>query len=241
MVENYRTTNPRTPRVLTMWIKSERLAFDRKPSLAVEELLTLLPTERVGDISPSDESFKVFRKISYNFNNVSEVWIGLMRFIGIPDFSIEQAILGSLAVALDNENVRVGLHQTGDDSNRKNTIEVFCLDEPDYQGFIKYEADRLRLSIPPSIFSAFVNRHLSLYQKSCSYLSQILVIPAVETEEETAIETEEDIRKSKPKAFDLLGVGEEVEKVEEDEEFEEEEEKDDEGEYEGFEGDGLEF
>ena len=233
MVENYRTKEPRTPRVLTMWVKSERLAFDRKPSLTVEELLKLLPIERVGDISPSDESFKVFRKISYNFNNVSEVWIGLMRFLGIPDFSIEQAILGSLAVALDNENVRVGLHQTGDDSNRKNVIEVFCLDEPDYQGFIKYEADRLRLSIPPSIFSAFVNRHLSLYQKHCSYLSQILVIPAVETEEE--------IRKPEPTAFDLLGVGEEVKKVEEDEEFEEDEEKDDEGEYEGFEEDGIEF
>lgn len=224
MVANYRTTNPRTPRVLTKWIKSERLAFDRKPSLAVDKLLKLLPTERVGDISPSHEAFKIFRKIAYDFNNVSEVWIGLMRFIGIPDFSIEQAILGSLAVALDKENVRVGLHQTGDDSNRKNTIEVFCLDEPDYQGFIKYEADHLRLSIPPSIFSAFVNRRLSLYEESCSYLSQVLVIPGVETEEETAIETEEEIRKPESKALDLLGVGGEVKKVEEDEEFEEEDE-----------------
>ena len=233
MVANYRTIQPRTPRVLKMWIKDERLAFDRKPSSTVEELLEILPTEQVGDIRPDDKTFEVFRKISYNFSNVSEVWIRLMRFLGIPDFSIEQAILGSVAVMLDHEGVRVGLHQVGDGSNRRNSIEVFCLNEPDYQGFIRYEADRLHLSIPPSIFSAFVKRHLSLYEKYCSNYTLFLTIPVEEVEE-----VEEVDRKPESKLFDILGVGEDVEKVEEEKEGDIE---DDDEEYEGFEGDGLEF
>ena len=238
MVENYRTIEPRTPRVLKMWIKDERLAFDRKPSSTVKELLEVLPTEQVGDIRPDDKTFEIFRKISYNFSNVSEVWIRLMRFIGIPDFSIEQAILGSVAVMLDHEGVRVGLHQVGDGSNRKNSIEVFCLNEPDYQGFIRYEADRVHLSLPPSIFSAFVKRHLSLYEKHYSDYTLFLTIPAEEVEE-----VEEDVRESKSNLFDILGVGKKTEdySLEDGEATEVEEVEKDVEDDEDVEGDGLEF
>lgn len=173
----YRTIEPRTDRILKDWILKERLAFDLEPSLPVSELQAILPPrckEQLGEFKPTDN---VFRKMSQGFNRVSDVWIELMRFIGVSDFSPEQAILGTVSTFLDSENVRVKLNASYDTPHRKNSIEVLCLNEPTHQGLIRYEGDRL--SFPPSIFEAVIDRRLNVYQLYCEKLPDLLLIPGV--------------------------------------------------------------
>lgn len=174
-IPTYRTQLHRTDRILKDWILKERLAFDRAQSFSVSELAAVLPKlckEQLGKLKPTDA---VFRKLSSGFNNVSDVWIELMRFIGVEDFSAEQAIFGTVSVFLDKENVRVKLRPATDEPSRENSIEVFCLNEPNYQGTIAYEGDRL--SFPPSIFDAVIERRLNVYNLNCEYLSNVLFIP----------------------------------------------------------------
>jgi hypothetical protein len=173
----YRTVEPRTDRILKDWILKERLAFDLEASLSVSELQAILPPqckEQLGEFKPTDN---VFRKMSQGFNRVSDVWIELMRFIGVSDFSPEQAILGTVSTFLDSENVRVKLNASYDAPHRKNSIEVLCLNEPTHQGLIRYEGDRL--SFPPSIFEAVIDRRLNVYELYCENLSDLLLIPGV--------------------------------------------------------------
>lgn len=173
----YRTKIQGTDRILKDWILKERLAFNLETSLTVSDLSAMLPNrckEQLGDFKPTDN---VFRKMSSGFNNVSDIWIELMRFIGVWDFSAEQAILGTVSTFLDKENVRVKLNEAYKDASRSNSIEVLCLNEPSYQGLIRYEGDRL--SFPPSIFDAFVERRLNVYNLNCEYLSDVLLIPGV--------------------------------------------------------------
>ena len=173
----YRTIEPRTDRILKDWILKERLAFDLEASLSVSELQAILPPrckEQLGEFKPTDN---VFRKMSQGFNRVSDVWIELMRFIGVSDFSPEQAILGTVSTFLDSENVRVKLNASYDAPHRKNSIEVLCLNEPTHQGLIRYEGDRL--SFPPSIFEAVIDRRLNVYNLYCENLSDLLLIPGI--------------------------------------------------------------
>src|SRR4028118_371823 len=173
----YRTIEPRTDRILKDWILKERLAFDLEASLSVSELQAILPPrckEQLGEFKPTDN---VFRKMSQGFNRVSDVWIELMRFIGVSDFSPEQAILGTVSTFLDSENVRVKLNASYDAPHRKNSIEVLCLNEPTHQGLIRYEGDRL--SFPASIFEAVIDRRLNVYELYCENLSNVLLIPGV--------------------------------------------------------------
>jgi hypothetical protein len=173
----FRTVEHRTDRILKDWILKERLAFNLEPSLSVSELQAILPPrckEQLGDFKPTDN---VFRKMSQGFNRVSDVWIELMRFIGVSDFSPEQAILGTVSTFLDSENVRVKLNTSYDAPHRKNSIEVLCLNEPTHQGLIRYEGDRL--SFPPSIFEAVIDRRLSVYSLYCENLKDLLLIPSV--------------------------------------------------------------
>jgi hypothetical protein len=173
----YRTVEPRTDRILKDWILKERLAFDLEASLSVSELQAILPPqckEQLGEFKPTDN---VFRKMSQGFNRVSDVWIELMRFIGVSDFSPEQAILGTVSTFLDSENVRVKLNTSYDAPHRKNSIEVLCLNEPTHQGLIRYEGDRL--SFPASIFEAVIDRRLNVYELYCENLSDLLLIPGV--------------------------------------------------------------
>jgi hypothetical protein len=173
----YRTVEPRTDRILKDWILKERLAFDLEASLSVSELQAVLPPrckEQLGEFKPTDN---VFRKMSQGFNRVSDVWIELMRLIGVSDFSPEQAILGTVSTFLDSENVRVKLNASYDAPHRKNSIEVLCLNEPTHQGLIRYEGDRL--SFPASIFEAVIDRRLNVYKLYCENLSDVLLIPGV--------------------------------------------------------------
>jgi len=173
----YRTTEYRTDRILKDWILKERLAFNLDPSLSVSELQKILPPkckEQLGDFKPTDN---VFRKMSSGFNKVSDVWIELMRFIGVQDFTPEQAILGTVSTFLDDENVRVKLNASYDEPHCKNSIDVLCLNEPSYQGLIRYEGDRL--SFPPSIFETVIDRRLNVYALYCENLSDVLLIPGV--------------------------------------------------------------
>jgi hypothetical protein len=173
----YRTVEPRTDRILKDWILKERLAFKREPSLPVSELQAILPPrckEQLGNFKPTDN---VFRKMSQGFNRVSDVWIELMRFVGVQDFSPEQAIFGTVSTFLDSENVRVKLNVSYDAPSRKNSIDVLCLNEPTHQGLIRYEGDRL--TFPPSIFEAVIDRRLNVYGLYCDNLSDLLLIPGV--------------------------------------------------------------
>lgn len=173
----YRTFEPRTDRILKDWILKERLAFNLEPSLSVSELQAILPPrckEQLGEFKPTDN---IFRKMSQGFNRVSDVWIELMRFIGVSDFSPEQAIFGTVSTFLDSENVRVKLNASYDAPSRRNSIEVLCLNEPTHQGLIRYEGDRL--SFPPSIFEAVIDRRLNVYNLYCENLSDLLLIPGV--------------------------------------------------------------
>lgn len=208
-IPTYRTQIQRTDRILKDWILKERLAFNRVPSLTVSDLSAMLPRqakEQLGKLKPTDA---VFRKLSSGFNNVSDVWIELSRFIGIEDFSAEQAIFGTISVFLDKENVRVKLHKATDEPSRENSIEVFCLNEPDYQGRICYEG--YRLSIPPSIFAAVIERRLNVYQLYCEDLSDILLIPGVSDKEGLlkALKTDDDFVES--------GSGSDIEETDEEE------------------------
>lgn len=173
----YRTQEHRTDRILKDWILKERLAFNLEPSLPVADLQEALPEEckqQLGELKPTDN---IFRKMSSGFNKVSDVWIELMRFVGVQDFSPEQAIFGTVSTFLDSENVRVKLNASYDAPHRKNSIEVLCLNEPTYQGLIRYEGDRL--SFPLSIFEAVINRRLDVYSLYCENLSGLLLIPGV--------------------------------------------------------------
>lgn len=173
----YRTQKHLTDRILGDWILKERLAFNLEPCLTVAELQKALPErckQQLGELKPTDNTF---RKLSSGFNKVSDVWIELMRFVGVQDFSPEQAIFGTVSTFLDSENVRVKLNASYDAPHRKNSIEVFCLKEPSYQGLIRYEGDRL--SFPLSIFEAVINRRLDVYSLYCENLSDLLLIPGV--------------------------------------------------------------
>lgn len=176
-IPTYRTRVPRTDRILRDWIKAERLAFNRNVSLPLSDLSAIIPEqckEQLGNFKPTDP---VFRKMSNGFNNVSDVWLELMRFIGVWDFSVEQAIMGTVSVFLDNENVRVKLLQSTNNASRANQIEFFCLSEPDYQGVIRYQGDRLIL--PQILFGAVIERRLNVYKLNCDYLSDVLFIPDI--------------------------------------------------------------
>jgi hypothetical protein len=171
----YRTKPHGTERLLRDWNLKERLAFNLESSRTVAELQACLPEsckQQLGELKPTET---VFRKMSSGFNNVSDVWIELMRFIGVWDFSPEQAILGTVSTFLDKENVRIRLNVSENEPSRKNSIELLCLNEPIYQGSIGYEGDRL--SFPPSIFEAVIERRLNVYQLYCENLSEILLIP----------------------------------------------------------------
>lgn len=173
----YRTQKHLTDRILGDWILKERLAFNLEPSLTVAELQEALPEkckQQLGELKPTDNTF---RKLSSGFNKVSDVWIELMRFVGVQDFSPEQAIFGTVSTFLDSENVRVKLNTFCDGVHRKNSIEVFCLKEPSYQGLIRYEGERL--SFPPSIFEAVIDRRLNVYSLYCENLSDLLLISGV--------------------------------------------------------------
>lgn len=171
----YRTKPHTTERILRDWVLKERLAFNLEPSKPSGVLQACLPEsckKQLGEWKPTDN---VFRKMSSGFNNVSDVWIELMRFIGVWDFSPEQAILGTIGSFLDKENVRIKLNAVENNASRLNSIEVLCLSEPSYQGVIRYEGDRL--SVPATIFEAVVERRLNVYKMSCDYLSEVLLIP----------------------------------------------------------------
>lgn len=185
----YRTKLHNTERILRDWILKERLAFDLQPSKSLAELQSVLPVQckqQLGDFKPTEN---VFRKMSSGFNNVSDCWIELMRFIGVWDFSPEQAILGTVSTFLDKENVRVELIQVSENASRANAIKVFCLNEPSYQGIIRYDRDSL--VIPGSIFDVVVQRRLDVYRLHCDYLGDILSIPNTE-EKLTASDELED-------------------------------------------------
>lgn len=171
----YRTKVQNTDRILRDWTLKERLAFNLESSLTLSDLSAMLPEgckTQLGEFKPTDNTF---RKMSSGFSQVSDIWIELMRFVGVEDFSPEQAILGTVSTFLDKENVRIRLKVSEEKPSRKNSIELLCLNEPSYQGRICYEGDRL--SFPPSIFEAVIERRLNVYQSYCENLSEILLIP----------------------------------------------------------------
>lgn len=177
IMPTYRTTEHRTDRILKNWLNQEELAFQLETSRSLKELQAALPEsckEQFGNLKPTDNTF---RKMSSGFNNVSDIWLELMRLLGVEDFSPEQAILGSVSTVLDKENVRVRLNISEDKPSRRNSIEVLCLDTPKYQGLIRYEGDRL--SFPNSIFEAVIDRRLQVYQMNCEDLQDRLLIPGV--------------------------------------------------------------
>lgn len=206
----YRTQEARTQKILGKWKLYEQLAFDLKESLPVESLVEILPArtkEQLGDFKAIDATF---RKLSAGFQNVSEVWIELGRLIGVWDFSVQQTLLGLVAVFLDKENVRVKLHTLIDDTNRGNFIEVICLDRPEMQGKICYEGDRL--SFPQVIFEAVIERRLQVYRLNCDYLDEILVIPSEsQTSEESELESERNTEAARDRHLELLAEKEDRE------------------------------
>lgn len=173
----YRTREHRTSRILQNWLNQEELAFQLQTSLPLKELQAALPEsckEQFGKLKPTDNTF---RKMSSGFSKVSDIWLELMRLLGVEDFSPEQAIFGNVSVVLDNENVRVKLNIFENQPSRQNSIEVLCLNTPKYQGLIRYEGNRL--SFPNSIFKAVIDRRLEVYLMNCEDLQDRLLIPRV--------------------------------------------------------------
>lgn len=181
----YRTTEPKTPKIDRDWTLKERLAFKRPANLA-SELMQLLPADvkkTLGDYQPTDPTF---RKLAHSYGKVSELWLQVGRSIGIWDFSVEQAAFIQLAVYLDSINVRIRLNLLFDRPTKANSLEYFCLKEPDYQGVIRFTDDRL--TVPDNLFEKVLRKQLDVFRTYCDYLDDILMIPG----EQEASETDEN-------------------------------------------------
>lgn len=171
----YRTVDPKTPKIDRDWSLKERLAFGNQPALSVAELTKIFPERALnslGDFKPTDE---VFRKLATGYGKVSEPWLRLGRTIGVWDFSVDQAAFIAVAVFLDSLNVRVKLHLSVEDTTRGNSIEYFCLGDPDYQGLIRYYNDRL--AITPNLFERVLRKRIDVFKLYCDYLPDVLEIP----------------------------------------------------------------
>lgn len=206
---------------------AERLAFGNTECQTLEELEALLPdftSQKLGAIDSTKESF---RKIASGYQKVSDIWLAMGRLLGIEDFSLEQCVLVVCANYLDNLKVRVEpILNVNEPSREHNYLVYFCMADPDFQGIIQFDGDKL--SIPENLFDAVVRLRLASYTLFHN-VDELLVIQPAAAEEESNMTV--DVRKMtiilplKPTAATPTPEEEEEEEEEKEEEKEEEEEE----------------